>query len=111
MVEFQLLLSMALSISAIIIHKNGKDYRYDKWERIEEIITSSLDNTDSGVLIRLTQVVAEKNECFSFYLEDIVCPHCGRVSKRIPIRDISETLLSQLSQRLNNIDINLTDTE
>jgi len=111
MVEFQLLLSMALSISAIIIHKNGKDYRYDKWERIEEIITSSLDNTDSGVLIRLTQVVAEKNECFSFYLEDIVCPHCGRVSKRIPIRDISETLLSQLSQRLNNIDINLTDME
>ena len=111
MVEFQLLLSMALSISAVIIHKDGKDYRFDKWERIEEVITTALDNTDSGVLIKLTQVVAEKNECFAFYLEDLTCPHCGRHSARIPIHDISETLLSQLSQRLNNIDINLTDTE
>ena len=111
MVEFQLLLSMALSISAVIIHKDGKDYRFDKWERIEEVITTALDNTDSGVLIKLTQVVAEKNDCFAFYLEDITCPKCGRHSKRIPINDISETLLSQLSQRLNNIDINLTDME
>lgn len=111
MVEFQLLLSMALSISAVIIHKDGKDYRFDKWERIEEVITTALDNTDSGVLIKLTQVVAEKNECFAFYIEDITCPKCGRHSARIPINDISETLLSQLSQRLNNIDINLTDME
>lgn len=111
MVEFQLLLSMALSISAVIIHKEGVDYRYDKWERIEEIITNSLDNTDSGVLIKLTQVVSEKNECFAFYLENIVCPHCGRVSHRVPIHDISDTLLSQLSQRLTNIDINLIDME
>lgn len=111
LVEFQLLLSMALSISAVIIHKDGKDYRYDKWERIEEVITTSLDNTDSGVLIKLTQVVSEKNECFSFYIENVVCPHCGRRSPRVPIRDISDTLLSQLSQRLNNIDINLTDME
>ena len=111
LVEFQLLLSMALSISAVIIHKNGTDYRYDKWDRIEEIITKSLDNTDSAVLIKLTQLVSEKNECFAFYIEDVVCPHCGRRSQRVPIRDISDTLLSQLSQRLNNIDINLTDME
>ena len=109
--EFQMMLGMMLSISAVIIHKDGKDYRYDKWERIEEVITTALDNTDSAVLIKLTQVISERNQCFSFYIENVTCPHCGRLEERVPIDDISETLLSQLSRRLTNIEINLNDME
>jgi hypothetical protein len=109
MMEFQVMLSMMLTISAIIIHKDGTDYRYDKWDRIEEIITTSLDTVDSGVLIKLAQVVSEKSNCFSFYIEDFVCPHCGRREPRVPITDISSTLLSQLSRRLTNIEINLNE--
>ena len=111
MADFQLMLSMMLSISAVIIHKDGTDYRYDKWDRIEEVITTSLDTIDSGVLMKLTQRVAEQNNCFSFYISDFVCPHCGRREARIPINDISGTLLSQLSRRLTSIEINLNDTE
>jgi hypothetical protein len=110
MAEFQVMLSMMLTISAVIIHKDGTDYRYDKWDRIEEIITTSLDTIDSGVLIKLAQVVSEKSNCFSFYIEDFVCPHCGRREPRVPITDISNTLLSQLSRRLTNIEINLNET-
>ena len=111
MAEFQVMLSMMLAISAVIIHKDGTDYRYDKWERIEEVITTSLDTIDSGVLMKLAQVVAEKSNCFSFYISDFVCPHCGRREARVPITDISGTLLSQLSRRLTSIEINLNETE
>ena len=51
------------------------------------------------------------SNCFSFYISDFVCPHCGRREARIPINDISGTLLSQLSRRLTSIEINLNDTE
>lgn len=112
LIEFQLLLQMALSISAVYVTgEDGKTYKYTKWEKIEEVITKMLSNSDSGTLIKLVQVIAEQNECFAFYLEDIRCPKCGRLDKRVPIKDISETLLSQLSLRLSNINIKLTDMQ
>ena len=108
--EFQIMSSMALAITSMNITKDGKMYRYTNWEDIERIITTSLDSSDSGLLIRLIEKTIGTTP-MTFYLENIKCPYCGKVYEKFPIADISDSLLFQLSQRLSNTAINLIDME
>lgn len=108
--EFQIMSSMALAITSMNITKDGKMYRYTNWDDIERIITTSLDSSDSGLLIRLIEKTIGTTP-MTFYLENIKCPYCGKVYEKFPIADISDSLLFQLSQRLSNTAINLIDME
>ena len=67
---------------------------------------------DAAILFQLVQKLASETFTpISFYLEDITCDKCGRHDKRIPIPDIGQTLIFQLSQRLSSTEINLTEME
>lgn len=123
MVEFDYLVANALYVESLtiidcdehgepIIDENGNytGYTYDKWDKIEEIITNCLDGHDSAVLLKLIQESQEKASPISFRVENVVCPVCGKVREYIPIDDIGTTLLFQLSRRFGDIKINLSKT-
>lgn len=111
MAEFDYLSANALFISAMTIVKDNKEYRYTKWEDIERIITTSLDSVDSSILLKLIQQVRMTTSPVSFYIENVKCPVCGRNEPKVPITDIGQTLLFQISQRLNSIEINLKELD
>lgn len=124
LVEFEYLSSHALYITAMIIKpkdkdgepikdKNGKEieYRFTNWEQIEDIIRNSLNADDSGILMKLIQEVGQKQSPVSFRIEDVVCPSCKRREEYIPISDIGESLLFQVSRRYSNTQINLIELE
>ena len=125
MVEFDYLSANALYVESLTIiprdengepirdKKTGKieEYAFTNWDKIEEIITQSLDGEDSATLLKVIQETQEKVSPISFRVENIVCPECGRVEPFIPIDDIGTTLLFQLSRRFGDIKINLTKLE
>lgn len=116
MAEFDYLIANALYISALVIVKQDidgktKEYRYTNWDQIEQIITTSLDVKDSGILIKLIEKVRNQSSPVSFRIEDIVCPSCKHREDYIPINDIAHTLLFQVSQRLSNTQINLIEMD
>lgn len=111
MAEFDYLSANALFISAMTIVKGNKEYRYTKWEDIERIITTSLDSVDSSILLKLIQQVRMTTSPVTFYIENVKCPVCGRNEPKVPITDIGQTLLFQISQRLNSIEINLKELD
>lgn len=116
MVEFDYLTANALFISAFVIVKQDsdgkpKEYRFTNWAQIEEILTTALDANDSGLLIKLIEKVRAQTSPISFRVENINCPACKRHEDYIPIDDIAHTLLFQVSQRLSNTQIKLTEMD
>lgn len=110
--EYDFLVAHAMFIKAISKVVDGKTYRFTNWDDIEKIITQVLDVRDSGVLMRLIQQIGMNDfNPVQFYIEDVTCDKCGRHDDRIPIPDIAQSLLFQLSQRLSSMEISLTETE
>lgn len=110
--EYNYLLAQALFVSAISKVVDGVTYRYTNWEDIEKIITTALDMNDAAILMQLVQKLAsETMSPIQFYLENVTCEKCGRHDDRIPIPDIGQTLIFQLSQRLSSTEIKLTEME
>ena len=83
---------------------------YDKWDIIENVVTNVLDGEDSAILLKLIQEHQAKGSPVSFRVENVVCPECGKRRPFIPIDDIGQTLLFQLSRRFGDIKINLNKT-
>lgn len=111
MVEFDYLSANALYITSMSIIRDGKEYMFDQWEDIEEIIRDGLDTEDSAILLKLIGKSRANTSPVSFYLEDIVCPKCGLKRDKLPINDIGQTLLFQVSRRLDNMEVNLKETD
>jgi hypothetical protein len=115
MAEFDYLSANALFVSAMTIVRTEKgkpkEYRFTNWEDIEEIITKALDAEDSGILLKIIEKTRANVSPVSFYLENIDCPVCGRHEDRIPINEIGNTLLFQVSRRLSNTEINLIEMD
>lgn len=115
MAEFDYLSANALFVSAMTIVRmeNGKpkEFRFTKWEQIEEIITKALDAEDSGILLKIIEKTRENVSPISFRVENINCPACGRHEDFIPINDIGTSLLFQVSRRLSNTQINLIEMD
>ena len=111
MVEFDYLSANALYITSMSIIKDGKEYMFDQWEDIEEIIRDGLDTEDSAILLKLISKSRANTSPISFYLEDVVCPKCGYKREKLPINDIGQTLLFQVSRRLDNMEVNLKETD
>ena len=110
--EYGYLLAHALFITAISIIKDDKEYRYTNWDDIEKIITTALDMRDEAILIQLVEKVANSvSSPMQFYIENFTCDSCGHHEDRIPIPDIGDTLIFQLSQRLSSTEINLIEME
>ena len=110
--EYSYLLAHAMFVTAISKIVDGIEYRYDNWDDIEKIITTSLDMRDAAILLQLVNKLAAENiSPMDFYLENFKCDACGREEKRIPIPDIGGTLIFQLSRRLSSTEINLTEME
>ena len=59
----------------------------------------------------LIQQVRMTTSPVTFYIENVKCPVCGRNEPKVPITDIGQTLLFQISQRLNSIEINLKELD
>lgn len=110
MVEFDYLSANALFVSAMVIVKDGKEYRYTNWDDIEKIITTSLSADDSGVLLKIIEKVRSNVSPVSFHIEDVTCPVCKNHVEKIPVTDIGNTLLFQVSRRLANTPLNLIET-
>lgn len=110
MLEYNMLLTVAMFVSAVTITKNGIDYRYTNWEDIENITSNMLDFNDSGILINMIMKERSADPPVSFYLSDVVCPKCGRKDEKLIISDIANTLLFQLSRRFQNTTVNLIET-
>lgn len=111
--EYGYMMLHALYVTAIsiVVNENGKDkeYRYDTWEKIQKIISTSLDMYESNVLFQLVNKVAQENiNPIEFYFDGYDCKKCGRHEDRIVISDIGQTLLFRLSRRLQSTTINLT---
>ena len=109
MAEFDYLSANALYITAMSIPKDGKEYRYTHWEDIEKILTTALSTDDSAVLLKIIQESRANTSPVSFRINDITCPVCKRHEEYIPITDIGNTLLFQVSRRLDNTQIKLTE--
>lgn len=115
MAEFDYLSTNALFISALTIVKNENgqpmEYRYTNWDDIEKIITQGLDAEDSGILLKIIEKARNNVSPVSFRLNSIDCPVCGKHEEFIPINDIGNTLLFQVSRRLSNTQINLIEMD
>jgi hypothetical protein len=111
MVEFDYLSANALYITSMSIIRDGKEYMFDHWEDIEEIIKNGLDTEDSAILLKIISKSRANTSPVSFYLEDIVCPKCGLKRDKLPINDIGQTLLFQVSRRLDNMEVNLKEMD
>lgn len=79
---------------------------YQKYEKFNDIINAlyHIKPEEFAILASLLQKYIESYSVV-FELTDITCPHCGRVTKRIPI-DINYLVFLKY-QRLMNTEINL----
>ena len=112
--EFDYYASNALFVSSmsIIQPNSNKEYRYTKWEQIENIIRIMLDATNSASLLAIIRESRERHVSpVSFRVEDITCNACGKHIDYVPINDIGTSLLFQVSRRLSNTQINLIEMD
>jgi hypothetical protein len=112
--EFDYYAANALFISSmsIIPPNSNKEYRYTKWEQIENIIRIMLDATNSASLLAIIRESRERHVSpVSFRVEDITCNACGKHIDYVPINDIGTSLLFQVSRRLSNTQINLIEMD
>lgn len=111
MAEFDYLSANALYIEAMAIVKDGKEYRYTLWEDIEKILTKAISTDDSAVLLKIIQESRSNTSPVSFRISNITCPLCKHHEDYINITDIGNTLLFQVSRRLDNTQIKLKEME
>lgn len=111
MAEFEFLSANAMYIEAMTIVKNGIQYRYTLWEDIESILTESLSTDDSAVLLQIIKESRTNTSPVSFRLSNITCPRCHHHEDYINIGNIGNTLLFQVSRRLESTQINLKEME
>ena len=118
MAEFDFLSANALYIDAMSIivpnkdpNKKPNEYRYTRWEDIEKILTTSLSTDDSAVLLKIIQQSRTSTSPVKFQIDNINCPRCKHHTDFIPIPDIGNTLLFQVSRRLDNTQINLKEMQ
>ena len=111
MLEFDYLSANALLISSMSIIRDDKEYRFTTWEDIEYIITEAIDTEDSSILLRLIEKTRENKSPVSFYIQEAQCPSCKLRTGKIPVDDIGNTLLFQVSRRLASTQINLIETD
>lgn len=109
--ELDYLMANAIMIDAMTIVRDDTEYRFTTWDDIETIITTSLDTDDSAILMKIVNVLQEDVSPVSFYVENVECPTCKRLDERVPITDISNQLLFQVSRRLVNTKINLIEMD
>lgn len=103
--EMSITLMLVLNIKAMTIKKDGKRYRYTAWKTIERIIKDHLGNHDIAILIAIVRKIRDTESPASFYLENIVCPKCGRKDERIPVDNIMRSLFFPLLASLANTSI------
>ena len=108
--EMNFILLFLLYIKSVTINKNQKSYRYTNWRDIEKVVTSHIGNKDLQILMAVINQVRNTDSPISFYLENVVCPKCGRKDDRIPVNDIMRSLFFQMSNGLNNITVNFVET-
>lgn len=113
MAEFDFLSANALYIEAMSVVVPNKDpnkdplqYRYTNWEDIENILTTALSTDDSAALLKIIQNSKTSTSPVSFRINNINCPRCSHHEDYININNIGNTLLFQVSRRLDNIQIN-----
>ena len=111
MIEFDYLSANAMFVSAFVKIDNQTNppthYRYTNWDTdIERIITEDLGTEDSATLLKLIEHARSNVTPASFYIPNVVCPHCGH-KENLVIGDIGNTLLLQMSRRLGSTKINL----
>lgn len=111
MAEFDYLSANALFVSAMTIVRGDKEYRFTDWSSIEQIITEGLDAEDSGILLKIIDKARNNVSPITFRVNDITCTACKQHYDYMPIPDIGGTLLFQVSQRLSNTQINLTEMD
>ena len=111
MAEFDYLSANALFVSAMTIVRDDKEYRFTDWSSIEEIITTGLNAEDSGILLKIIDKARNNVSPITFRVNDIACSACKQHYDYMPIPDIGGTLLFQVSQRLSNTQINLTEMD
>lgn len=111
MAEFDYLSANALYIEAMSIVKDEKEYRYTNWDDIEKILTSSISTDDSAVLLKIIQQSRSNTSPVTFRISNITCPICKHHEEYINITDIGNTLLFQVSRRLDNTQIKLKEME
>ena len=109
--EFDYLSANALFVSALTILRDGKEYRFTDWSSMEEIITKGLNAEDSGVLLKIIEKARSNVSPITFRVNNITCSACKQHYDYMPIPDIGGTLLFQVSQRLSNTQINLTEMD
>ena len=108
--NFSYKIACMMRISAICIRdKNdpNKEYRFTNWEDIEAQIDAIKIMKDSMLLVRLAMDSHNLASPVDLYLENVTCPNCGRVEKRIPITNVTQTLLFRASRRLEDMEVNL----
>ena len=110
LVNFSYRIAMMMRISAISIpdtQQPNREYRFTNWDDIEKCIDSIRDMTESMLVVKLCMESRDMADVAEFYLENVQCPHCGRTDKKIPITNITQTLLFRISRRLENMEVNL----
>ena len=111
MLEFNYLSSIAMYLSAVIIERNGKKYRFTRWKDIEKVVSGSLSSTDSSILVSLIEQVRSNTTPVSFRINDVTCPHCKHHDDFIPINNLQEQLLVRVYVKLGNTQINLINMD
>ena len=109
--QFDYLSANALFVSAMTIIRDNKEYRYTDWPSIREIITKGLNAEDSGILLKIIEKARNNVSPITFRVDDITCSSCHHHYDYLPIPDIGNTLLFQVSQRLSNTQINLIEMD
>jgi hypothetical protein len=108
--NFSYKITCMMRISAICIRDEkdpNKEYRFTTWEDIEAQIDNIKIMKDSMLLVRLAMNSHNLASPVDLYLENVTCPYCGRVEKRIPLSNLTQTLLFRASRRLDDMEVNL----
>lgn len=106
---YTILVSVGLYVNAVLVPSEGKYYRYDTWDNIRKVITTAISKDDTAIVLNLVSSGKFDQSPVEFYIEDVVCPNCGRHDKRAVIRNVFEELLFRASRKLQNTQINLID--
>lgn len=109
MIEYGTLTVVATFVTSISIPIGDKEYKYSKWDDIEQIITTALDMNDSSIICKLAEKIQIQSSPIEFYVENCVCDKCKQKYDRVNITNIADSLLFALARRHQNTTINLIE--
>lgn len=109
MLEYGTLTVVATFVTSISIPVGDKEYKYSKWEDIEQIITTALDMNDSSLICKLAEQFQVQSSPIEFYVENCVCDKCKQKYDRVNITNIADSLLFALARRHQNTTVNLIE--